>query len=151
MEAYHQVMKKLREKNLILHEDGEHEFLKVLRFLRARKFDVSKTFAMLEADIKWRNDNERFKLATVPIDDYLGCDFEKLYPFIPNFEQGYDKEGRPLVYIQVGKWNLTAASKIIPINQIVKYDTWHGFRLGALVQVFIVVVIFLHVLPFYCI
>ena len=38
------------------------------------------------------------------------------------------------MYIQVGKWDLSTASKLCPIKQITKYDAWHGFRLSNLVR-----------------
>ena len=46
--------KKLIENEIDFYDDGEYEYFKLLRFLRARKFDVNEAYTLLINDIEWR-------------------------------------------------------------------------------------------------
>ena len=47
----------------------ENVDLKLLRFLRARQFDIQKTYDMIEAEQSWRNKTDMQLLLTLPVDE----------------------------------------------------------------------------------
>lgn len=67
----------------------------LLKFLRARDFDVKDAYVMLSNTIKWRRD---FKVDEFLKED-LGDDLEKVV-----FMHGYDKEGHPVCYNVYGEF-----------------------------------------------
>jgi hypothetical protein len=52
----------IKAEGLNFNIDNELEFLKILRFLRARKFDVNNTMKMIREDLIWRSENNRSTL-----------------------------------------------------------------------------------------
>jgi len=62
-------------KSYLSRYDQQNEFLLLLRFLRARKFDIQQSFELLKKDIDWRIDNDitnlRYKKA-VDVLEYKG-------------------------------------------------------------------------------
>eukprot|EP00158_Paraphelidium_tribonemae_P001069 Partr_v1_DN23937_c0_g1_i1_m48867 putative SEC14 cytosolic factor len=84
----------ITEKSLINREIHDDHYL--LRFLRARKFDVGRTLEMWEKCEKWRVDNKVDEIyATFKFDEE--AEVQKLYP---RFYHKTDLQGRPL-YIEV--------------------------------------------------
>lgn len=87
----------------------EHPDGLVLRFLRARKWDVGKAMEMLVADINWRQemridehtvaDGESVTFKEKPTEDDKG--FMMQYRSGKSFVRGTDKEGRPIYVIKV--------------------------------------------------
>ncbi|KAH6780448.1 Sec14p-like phosphatidylinositol transfer family protein [Perilla frutescens var. hirtella] len=67
----------------------------LLKFLRARDFDVKDAYVMLSNTIKWRRD---FKVDELLKED-LGDDLEKVV-----FMHGHDKEGHPVCYNVYGEF-----------------------------------------------
>ena len=58
--SQYETLEQLREKILsegLLSEMGNYDDLYLLRFLRARKFDVEKTYLMFSNFLKWRDEN----------------------------------------------------------------------------------------------
>lgn len=81
---------------------GDHPDMSMLRFLRARKWEVDRAIAMLAAAIKWRIDEN--------VEDIVkkgeeGMNKEKGFALQMNIGKNYvygtDKNGRPVVYIHV--------------------------------------------------
>jgi hypothetical protein len=66
-------------KNYLSQLEPENEFLMLLRFLRARKFDVQLSYELLKKDIDWRIENEisnlRYKFGRDVL-EYKGHYFE---------------------------------------------------------------------------
>jgi len=73
----------------------------LLRFLRARNYDLKKAEDMLHAHIIWRKENEhryfgdRYDFWEPPIEIAAGYDV---------YHCGYDGEGRPVYYAPLGIW-----------------------------------------------
>ena len=44
---------RIRDSNLDISDEYEHEFLKLLRFCRARQFDVEKAFQMIQKNVEY--------------------------------------------------------------------------------------------------
>ncbi|KAM3305991.1 patellin-3 [Capsicum chacoense] len=67
----------------------------LLKFLRAREFNVKEAFAMLKNTILWRKE---FNIEEL-VDENLGDDVEKVV-----FMDGHDKEGHPVCYNVYGEF-----------------------------------------------
>jgi len=72
----------------------------LLRFLRARKFDLPKAKQMWAANEKWRKEFGADDIAANGYDYHEGADVNKYYP---QFYHKTDKEGRPIYIEQLGK------------------------------------------------
>ena len=89
----------------------------ILRFLRARKWDVDKALAMLVAATRWRGREihldddlmtkgeawfaEKEKQEQTPQEKKLGADFITQLRMGKSFMHGTDKEGRPMCFVRV--------------------------------------------------
>ena len=89
--AVNELIKLIENDNLLFSSDDEHEFLKLLRFLRARKFNAKNAFKMIEADIKWRREENRIHLRQETVDEVLNCNITEFYRYFPAWMQGHDK------------------------------------------------------------
>lgn len=72
-------------------DSDKDEFLTLLRFLRARKFNVKNAFKMLESDVHWRSEENRSELSRESVQDVLQCNIAEFYHYFPAWMQGYDK------------------------------------------------------------
>ncbi|KAK3942080.1 Cral trio domain protein [Diplogelasinospora grovesii] len=95
----------------------DHPDALVLRFLRARKWDVEKALVMLISTMNWRSQEmkvdddimrngelaalEAEKNATDPAAKRLGHDFLEQMRMGKSFVHGVDKEGRPMCFVRV--------------------------------------------------
>ena len=66
-------------------DDGEEPFLKLLRFLRARNFNVNKACDMMKEDIKWRNKDEIRDIRYTKAETVLQCEFMHLFEYFPTW------------------------------------------------------------------
>ncbi len=94
-----------------------------LRFLRARKFNVKKAFALICGDIEWRADPQRADLRSLRAAEVLGCNTRDMYAFFPTWMQGTDKQGRPVSYRQFGKFEISKVLKLTSMERLVRF---HG-------------------------
>ena len=102
--------------------DDENEYLKLLRFLRARKFEVNKAFQLCSADVAWRAD--KLELRNLTSVDVLGCDSLAMYQFFPTWMHGFDKQGRPVSYRQFGKFEISKVLKLTTMEKLIKFHGW---------------------------
>ncbi|KAM5445949.1 cytosolic factor, phosphatidylinositol/phosphatidylcholine transfer protein [Microsporum audouinii] len=91
--------------------------LTLLRFLRARKFNVEASKAMFLASEKWRAE---FKTDTL-VADFDYSEKEKMFEFYPQYYHKTDKDGRPVYIEQFGKIDLTAMYKITTSDRMLKH------------------------------
>jgi len=97
-----------------------HDDATLLRFLRARKFDVPAAKTMFAAAEKWRKDfkvDEIVKTFTFPERDEV----DKYYP---QYYHKVDKEGRPVYIESLDKLDVTALYKITTQERLVKQLVW---------------------------
>jgi len=84
-----------------LPNDYMNEDLYLIRFLRAKNFRLKEAESMLMQNVAWRKEN---KMDEVLNEDW--SDFRKKYKY---WIDGVDKDGRPIVFIDVGEWDLRKA------------------------------------------
>jgi len=106
--------------------------LTLLRFLRARKFNVDLSIQMFADSEKWREDFEVDSL----VQNFQYVEKPKVFEYYPQYYHKTDKDGRP-VYIEVlGNIDLNAMYKITTSgrmlsNLVVEYEKLADPRLPA--------------------
>ncbi|KAM3163479.1 SEC14 cytosolic factor [Lachancea thermotolerans] len=127
--------KNLNELRESLQKGGFEERLDdstLLRFLRARKFDVAASKVMYENCEKWRKD---FGVDTI-FEDFHYDEKPLVAKYYPQYYHKTDKEGRPLYFEELGSVNLTEMYKItnqerMLRNLVWEYESFVRYRLPA--------------------
>jgi len=114
----------IEKETLDFNTDEEDEFLKLLRFLRARKFNVKLALDMIREDVRWRADNNRSIIRKQTADEVLHCDLTKFYTFFPVWIQGVDKQLRPVSYRQFGKLEIWNVLKLTSLDNLIRFHAW---------------------------
>ncbi|KAL2176626.1 CRAL-TRIO domain-containing protein [Thermothelomyces heterothallicus CBS 202.75] len=120
---------------LLLESEGYKErldTLTLLRFLRARKFDVELAKTMFIECEKWRQETKLDEL--LPTWEYP--EKEEVFKYYPQYYHKTDKDGRPVYIEQLGGIDLTAMYKITTAermltNLAVEYERVADPRLPA--------------------
>ena len=83
-------------KDSFFFDEEEHHYLKLLRFLRARKFVVRDAIYMIRENVQWRKENADLRNKTAK--EILMCDLSKFYEFFPTYMLGKDRQMRAVSY-----------------------------------------------------
>ncbi|XP_058218988.1 phosphatidylinositol/phosphatidylcholine transfer protein SFH13 isoform X1 [Rhododendron vialii] len=110
-----ELRQKLHDRDMLPPKHDDYHTL--LRFLKAREFNIEKTIHMWEEMLNWRKEYG----ADAILEDFEFEELEEVLQYYPQGYHGVDREGRPVYIGKLGKAHPGKLMRITTIDRYLKY------------------------------